>query len=124
MEIKVDLNTDTAEQLIEKGLQAQILKGAVAQIMEQMTPDRVQAWVLSVFTEATKYLSSYKVQQELQKMAEPMLLEAIKTPEIEAKLRAAVKEGVEGAIGALPEKIKTQLIESAVKSLEANIRGR
>ena len=124
MEIKVDLNTKTAVSLVADGLQAQILAGAVAQIMKELTPDRLEAWVLTVFKDATKYLSAYRVQQELHKMAEPMLLEVLKTPEIEVRLRVAVKEGVEGAIGALPEKIKTQLIESAVKNLEANIRGR
>jgi hypothetical protein len=112
LQMEVPLNT--LEDALTKGVRATLMAGAIGYLVEKMTPDVVEKFASELVLESLKSLDSWKIRAELQKVVDPMIVEAINRPETKQFLHAKVEEGISSAIGDLPKVVKDKILERAV----------
>lgn len=103
--MQIQLGEDVLEDAVRKGLQATIMNGAIQYILKELTPERLQIFVTDILDGALKDINSWKLKSELQKLAEPLMADFFRRPEIISQLEAAVQEGLQRAMKDVPDMV-------------------
>jgi len=106
-----------------------VVVAAAEAVIKEMEPAQMKAIMEETIGKALERLSSSygDLTQLVEAKGSEVMEEYLKTPDVQKRLREAVHNGVDMALGKLPEEIKGKLMDVAmsgmVKSLEAKQRG-
>ncbi len=115
--MEIHLPEGALEESVERGIRATIMAGALQLIMKELTTERLNKFVTGVLDEALKDLGHWKLKDGLMKMAEPMIAEYCRRPEIVEQIEAAVKEGMERFLKNVPEFVYEETKSAVVGAL-------
>lgn len=115
--MEIHLGEDALEKSVEKGLRATIMAGALQLILKELTPDRLGQFVTGVLDSALEDLNRWKLKGELMKLAEPMIAEYCRRPEIIAQIEVAVKEGMQKFLKEVPDMVYEETKDAVVGAL-------
>ncbi len=115
--MQIQIGEDALEDAVSKGLQATIMSGAIQFILKELTPERLQIFVTKILESALADLNSYKLKNELMKMAEPFIADFFRRPEVISQLELAVRDGLQKIIKDVPEMVYENAKNTIISSM-------
>ncbi len=115
--MEIHLPEGALEESVERGIRATIMAGALQLIMKELTTERLNKFVTGVLDEALKDLSHWKLKDSLMKLAEPMIAEYCRRPEIIDQVESAVKKGMDRFLKDVPEIVYEEAKSTVVRAL-------
>ena len=114
MEFKIDLNDRLAKDAVESSLNKTIMAGAVSHILDELTPERMEVFVSAMLDKAFSEFRTWEIGKAISEEAKPILQKAVKTPEMRARIEAAVNAGIEKALADLPGRVAEDITTAAM----------
>jgi hypothetical protein len=115
--VKLDIPEGALASALADGVRSTLIAGATQYIISQITPEMLNQFVAGILGDALKDLGGYRLREPIAKLMDPMIVEFLKRPEVQAFMRRKVEEGINAAIEQLPEKVKEALISRAIQGM-------
>ena len=108
----------------EKGpleeMKQSVVVAAAAAVVEAMTPTQMRKVSEEVIEKVLAGISTDRYSElgrMMESRAEEVLKEHLETDDVKARLRVAVRQGVDAALTELPEQVKGKVIDVATKGM-------
>lgn len=115
--MQINLGEDALEKSVEQGLRATIMAGALQLILKELTPERLEVFITGTLDQALEDLNRWKLKGELMKLAEPLVIDFCRRPEILSQIEAAVKEGMQRFLKDIPDMVYEEAKSTVVRAL-------
>lgn len=115
--MEIHLGENALEKSVEQGIRATIMAGALQLILKELTPERLEQFVAAVLDEALQDLNKWKLKSKLMELAEPIIAEHCRRPDVIAQLEAAVLEGMQRFLKDVPDMVYEEAKNTVVGAL-------
>lgn len=118
--MKIEVEFDE-KALQAESLKATILKSAVQNILDSLTPEAMAVFVEKTIAESLKGITSWDLSAALRPHTTKLVNEYVATPEVQARMTKAFREAVDEALGTMPDLVKKEVAAAAAEAFKRSL---